>query len=576
MPLDFEVPEDLWTRQERAPGSALLAFTVAFEQRNIAALHDRLMEIADPQHADYGQWLSKQEVDDLTNPSAEERAGAVRYLTAQLAPTYIKDHGDHVRVVAPVEKIESVFGMEFHVWASLTERQAATGKPRLAIVSPTAYVLPAELADVVMFVSGLTGFPAPKERRLGVLRPLVSVDDTDGKVTPSVVNNVYQIVPTSVPANDNASLCLAEFQNDHSYSPVDLAAFDQQNELPATNVAQIEGSLNYDPADLEATLDVQYGAAIAYDANVWYWSNPGWMYDFTVALLQQPQMPLVVSISWGWTETQQCRITSCNGVSNNQYISSCDANWLKIAARGTTVVASSGDRGAPGDGNPNCINHATPISVMYPSVSPYVLSVGATMLVEPAVQPPPPPQQTPMCTTVGCSQSTTETTCSYPDALITTGGGFSTIEAQPSYQAAAVAAYVANYGAQLPPTSLYNPKLRANPDVAGLGHNYVIIANGEYQVVDGTSCSAPVWGGIISLLNKGLMANGKPPVGFVAPLLYQLAASNSAVFNDITTGNNKCTERCCSQYGYPATPGWDAATGLGTPNFPNLYKAVVG
>jgi len=65
---------------------------------------------------------------------------------------------------------------------------------------------------------------------------------------------------------------------------------------------------------------------------------------------------------------------------------------------------------------------------------------------------------------------------------------------------------------------------------------------------------------------------GKKTIGFLAPALYALYAQNPAAFNDITTGNNKCTESCCSQYGYEAAKGWDPVCGLGSPQYPAMAK----
>jgi kumamolisin len=77
--------------------------------------------------------------------------------------------------------------------------------------------------------------------------------------------------------------------------------------------------------------------------------------------------------------------------------------------------------------------------------------------------------------------------------------------------------------------------------------------------VGGTSAVAPLWAGLLARINQGL---GKP-VGFINPLLY--AAPANATFHDITQGNNG---------DYKAGTGWDACTGLGTPNGQNLLQAL--
>ncbi len=65
----------------------------------------------------------------------------------------------------------------------------------------------------------------------------------------------------------------------------------------------------------------------------------------------------------------------------------------------------------------------------------------------------------------------------------------------------------------------------------------------------------------MALLNSYRLDNNKPPLGFVNPLLYKMAAADSSTFIDITVGNNYCTEACCGEIGYQAAPGWDATTG---------------
>jgi len=282
----------------------------------------------------------------------------------------------------------------------------------------------------------------------------------------------------------------------------------------------------------------------------------------------------VVSISWGWPEPNQCDITNCSG-SSLDYVTRTNVEYQKIGLRGITLLAASGDQGAPGDSDPDCSGKgAKALSTIFPGASPWVVSVGATMLTESnltevKVSNSTPP---PICSKWACATSTTELVCTYPDALITTGGGFSNYVARPAYQAAAVNAYFAK-NVTLPNAKSFNRTNRGFPDVSALGHNYLIYVDGQWEQVDGTSCSSPVFAAIISHLNAFRLNNNKPPLGFVLPLLYQAYAADPTIYTDITTGNNKCTEDCCGD-GYEAAVGWDPVTGLGTPNFPKLLKFV--
>ena len=77
------------------------------------------------------------------------------------------------------------------------------------------------------------------------------------------------------------------------------------------------------------------------------------------------------------------------------------------------------------------------------------------------------------------------------------------------------------------------------------------------------------------------LAYNMPPMGFLNPFLYQAAATNPEAFNDIVTGDNACsagssveTVNCC-EYSFSAQPGWDATTGLGSPNYGILANLVL-
>ena len=75
------------------------------------------------------------------------------------------------------------------------------------------------------------------------------------------------------------------------------------------------------------------------------------------------------------------------------------------------------------------------------------------------------------------------------------------------------------------------------PDVSLVGHNYPVIVGGVEYVQSGTSATTPVFAAMLTLINGELLAAGKPPVGFVNPALYQMAASSPEVFHDGTLGN---------------------------------------
>ena len=69
------------------------------------------------------------------------------------------------------------------------------------------------------------------------------------------------------------------------------------------------------------------------------------------------------------------------------------------------------------------------------------------------------------------------------------------------------------------------------------------------------------------LVRQFAQQQGAGRLGFVDPLLYRLAASNPSAFHDVTIGGNRL-ETC--------GPGWDFATGLGSPDVFVLARGILG
>jgi kumamolisin len=133
-----------------------------------------------------------------------------------------------------------------------------------------------------------------------------------------------------------------------------------------------------------------------------------------------------------------------------------------------------------------------------------------------------------------------------------TGGGFSAQFPLPAWQASA----------NIKPPS---GEGRGVPDVSGDADpntGYEVLVDGEQLVIGGTSAVAPLWSGLIALLNQKI---GKA-LGLLQPALYGLPKSADA-FHDIISGSNGA---------FSAGPGWDAASGLGSPSGENLLVALSG
>ncbi|KAL2131343.1 hypothetical protein VTI74DRAFT_5232 [Chaetomium olivicolor] len=229
---------------------------------------------------------------------------------------------------------------------------------------------------------------------------------------------------------------------------------------------------------------------------------------------------------------------------------------MKLALQGVTVVESSGDFGVGGsrwDPQAGCLGEER--DVYAPRVMancPYVLSVGATVLVEPEV---------------GDGKTWVERTAE----AFASGGGFSNVFERPKRQDRHVKEYLerANVselgyvnaggmgsdGFKPEKGKLFNKAGRGYPDVAAMGENFRVVLRGYPNRMHGTSVAVPIWASILTLINEERLATGKSTVGFVHQVLY----GHPEVFTDITEGSNPG----CGGDGFQAKKGWDPVTGLG-------------
>ena len=197
-----------------------------------------------------------------------------------------------------------------------------------------------------------------------------------------------------------------------------------------------------------------------------------------------------------------------------------------------------------------------PLWASWPATSPWVTSVGATKFIH--------------------DQDSNDDT-QMATLQFGSGGGFSsgTHENGYAWQRDAVEAYVQNIPQldPFPPKSAYNATARATPDVSSLGEGYQIIMNGATKSIYGTSAASPAFAGLISLLNEKRLQEGKPPLGFLNTWLYGLSKECKDGLTDVLKGTNAIDlHGVPERYGWNCTEGWDAASGLGTPNISVLMN----
>lgn len=557
-----------WTMGAVAPSNARVSFIMALKQRNLDVLEAKFWSVSDPDHDDYQNFLSVEEINAMVAPAQEHHDMIVYWLQAHgVMPQSIKSFGDAIEVVCTAHIASRLFSTKFHVF------QHSSGKK--SVKSFGAYSLPSHIHAHVDFVEGITNFPMPHYS----IKKLQNAQNE--AVIPQTVNLVYNIPALNPGSSPTTSQGVIEYE-DQFFANSDLQLFGQTvGVMGIANVTNdhIVGSNDPTQPQDESSLDIQMVASINTESTSWFWieGDNVWQYGFAVHFTNAKDFPAITSTSYGWWEGDQCEDgiggAECQqlGVDSTGYVERVNTEFQKIGVKGATLLISSGDSGANGRTNGDC--SVPQLRAAFPSSSPYVTSVGATEFRNATYTLSNPPA---ICaSTYSCVSGGIEAAVSIDISGFASGGGFSNISTRPSYQDSAVTAYL-NSGVALPPPSYYNAKGRGAPDVSAVGHAGLIILGGGQEIVGGTSMSSPIFAAIVALLSETYVKKTGQPFGPINPLLYKIAASNPNAFQDITLGDNICTEDGCSPgcTGFVATKGWDPVTGLGTPNYQNLLSAI--
>ena len=417
-----------------------------------------------------------------------------------------------IYVAGPAGALAAAFGTELTLVTSL----GPGGSPVTHRARQGALQIPASLDGIIVAVLGLDNRPQARAHFR-----LASPKAAATSYTPPQVGAAYQF-PAST---DGTGQVIGIVELGGGFSAADLDSYFSGLGMttPSITAVSVDGATNVpgqDPngADGEVLLDIEVAGSLAPGAAQLVYFAPntdqGFVDAVTTAVHASPA-PTTVSISWGQSEdawTAQGR-------------SAVDAAIADGAALGVTVCVAAGDNGSTdgvSDGNPH---------VDFPASSPHALACGGTSL---SIDP-------------GTGQISSETVWNDLPAGGATGGGVSDIFALPNWQASAGV-----------PNGPSGSTGRGVPDVAGNADpatGYQVLVDGQQQVVGGTSAVAPLWAALICRLAQ---TTGKP-FGLVQTALYSgiQPGADLASFQDITGGNNGS---------YSAGPGWDACTGLGSPN----------
>jgi kumamolisin len=464
------------------------------------------------------QYRTRGEISDLHGADPDDLKAVERFANNHgLTVAAISPAGRTVRLTGTLAKLAETFGVQFSLFqSSVGSYRGYSGAARV----------PDDLSGVVLGVFGLDNRPVARTHlRRQRSTPLQSrACAARAPRTQSYLPNEVATLYDFPDGFDGDGECVAILEFGGGFNPADLTTYFQSIGIPMPEVSAVSvGSATNNPvpgpqsADDEVMLDIEVVGAMAPGAQIVVYFAPnttlGWLRAISTAIHDSYHNPSIISISWGGPEDSWSRAA----------IAAMNYEFQVAGALGITICTAAGDQGFT-DGVPGTQAH-----VDFPASSPYVLACGGTRLES-----------------AGGNISAESVWNDSADSA--TGGGVSAIFDLPSYQSDADV-----------PASV-NPPHRAGrgvPDVAGDADpntGYRIRVDGQDVIIGGTSAVAPLWAALLARINQTLGAR----VGYVNAMLYSQGAAAGA-FNDITSGDN-------GHGGYSAGPGWDACTGLGTPN----------
>jgi subtilase family serine protease len=517
--------------------------------------------------------------------------------------TWLQSHGfriestartrDRITFSGTAAQVHVAFGAELHYYLSEGEFHFAP---------ETDLSLPAELASVTAAVLHLSNFrPKPNLKVSTGARPNYTTLSTQAHyLTPKDIITMYGLTglyQNSVLGGGQSLAVVGQSYIDTS-SNSKIWQF-QGNFTQGDSVTAVlvpgSGVEAISPGDQgESEIDLEYSSGIAQNANiflVYVGANQNYdVFDALAFAITQDIAP-VISISYG----------ICESLMSATELNQGNALFEEAAAQGQTLVAAAGDGGSTPCASYPASTGITPaqqqaLSVIYPADSPYVTAVGGTQMAVGTFA----PGSSQYWATASNIDSVSSLLSYVPEVawnegstfhdIVAGGGGASSYFPRPAWQNSAPG--IPSGTTRLLPdialqSSVDSPGFLVCSDDPNLiysqGHissclQQPIGSNNPYTVAGGTSFAAPIFAGFVAILNQVEHTTGQ---GNINPILYNLASnptSYAAVFHDIISGTNACLPSVADcptagQSEYAATPGYDAATGLGSVDFGKLAAA---
>jgi pseudomonalisin len=394
---------------------------------------------------------------------------------------------------------------------------------RLAYANTSDAAVPQSLGGIVLAVHGLQTVHL---HHTMMAKPSAHILTNTGH-NPTEFSSIYNA--TSLPSATNATIGIIT-QGSMTQTIADLNTFTSRAGYPRVNLTTVTvGAPSSDTAGVdEWNMDTQDALAAAggtikqmilYTANTLSDADLTDTYNRAVA----DNLAKAINVSLGECE---------NDAQASGIMASNDQIFQTAVAQGQAFSVSSGDSGSYECGGPGT-------SQSYPSVSPYVISVGGTLL-----------------NTTGSTWNSESVWACTTAALCQqsanggAGGGPSLTEPAPSWQI--------NAGVLGSSTKRGTPDISLDADPAS---GALVLVNGSTEQIGGTSLAAPLFTGFWARIQS--MNNNSLP--FPAAAIYQKAASTPGMFHDITSGSNG---------GYTSKTGWDYASGYGSLNMANFATAM--
>jgi len=552
------------------PHMTLMLKPSADQQRAIDKL---LLEQQDPSSPNYHKWLTPQEYGNRFGLGKSDMGKIVGWLEAQgFRIQSVANGRDWVAFSGTADQVSRVFSTEIH-------RYAVQGEDHYA--NATAPWVPAAVADVVSYIHGLHDFRP---------RPAGALINGSHYLLPNDVATIYDINPLynmTPPVDGTGQTVVVTGQSDVDLS--NITYFRTWFGLPTnviphmTPVIPAPGRTN-DSNESEAYLDLEWIGAIARNATIYYvyalstLDAVDWAIDNATSLDPNPSVvthPSVISYSF----------TSCEQICGKDYVLTRLVEAKKASTEGITWIASSGDSGSAGcDAFPVTEAEGGP-AVNYPADLAYVTAVGGTEFSGDLNNPSLYWDANGSAMEYIPETAWHDTGADYPSCglpfagHVASGGGRSLYIDKPWFQVGITP----------------DDNSRDVPDLAlsasGCHDPYPVYGWNKAQkqntwaAMGGTSAAAPVFAGIVALLNQYLGYNnslGTPGLGMINPRLYQLAQSGDyrAIFHDVDGGDNIVPCRsdlggCAAngppwEIGYSAGTNYDQVTGLGSVDAYNL------